>query len=102
MFREVIDPTALRPLMLDHYRWIIALEKEGLVFGSGPLFKADGSQGVGMTIFRAPDQVAAAAMAALDPFVSGGAASFTIERWQVNEGRITMSIDFSDQSFSFA
>ena len=101
MMRDIVDPSRLPALMLAHYRWIIALEKEGRVLGSGPLFAADGRQGVGMTIFRADDVDAAAAMAAGDPFVSGGAATFTMQRWQVNEGRITLSLDFSDQSFSF-
>ena len=59
MFRRVVAPERLQPVLLDHYRWIIALEKQGSVFASGPLF------------------------------------------WQVNEGRLSVSVDFSDQTYRF-
>lgn len=97
MFREIRDPSRLRPVMLDHYRWIIGLEKQGKVFASGPLTRKEGGPGVGMTIFRADDLAQAEAMAAADPFVTSGAAEFRIDRWQVNEGRLTLSFDLSDQ-----
>ncbi len=101
MFRTIIDRSRLGPVMLDHYRWIIGLEKQGLVFASGPLFKPDGSQGVGMTVFRVDSFEAADDLAKGDPFVTGGAAEFSIERWQINEGRVTVSIDYSDQTYRF-
>lgn len=97
MFREMLDPARMSAVMLDHYRWIIALEKEGKVFASGPLVRQDGGPGVGMTILRADGFAEAEALAAGDPFVTAGAMGFRIERWQVNEGRITLSFDLSDQ-----
>ena len=99
MFRTIVDPTKMPPAMLDHYRWIIDLEKRGLVFASGPLFAEEGMPGVGMTIFRVADRAAAEALAAADPFVAGGGATFEIKRWQINEGRVTIAIDFSDQTY---
>lgn len=99
MFRTVVDPTRMPPAMLAHYRWIIDLEKQGLVFASGPLFAEGGKPGVGMTIFRVVDQAEAEALAAGDPFVSGGGATFEIKRWQINEGRVTIAFDFSDQTY---
>ena len=101
MFRTIVDRTKVAPAMLDHYRWIIALEKEGKVFASGPLFAEENAPGVGMTIFRTDNRDDAAAMAADDPFVTAGAATFDIKRWQINEGRLTISVDFSDQSYRF-
>ncbi|MBI2724764.1 MAG: hypothetical protein HYX42_00800 [Polaromonas sp.] len=100
MFRKVIDRSKLAAVLLDHYHWIIALEKKGLVFASGPLFEADGSQGVGMTVFRASSEEEASALAAGDPFCALGAMTFTIQRWQLNEGRIQIHLDISDQTYS--
>lgn len=100
MFRRVVDPAKLKPAMLAHYRWIIGLEKQGVVFLSGPVFRQDGSPGVGMTVFRAADFAAAEALGAGDPFVSSGAATFNVERWQINEGRVTVAVDFSDQTYT--
>ena len=99
MFRRIVAPERLQAALLDHYRWIIDLEKQGAVFASGPLFAKDGKQGVGMTVFRAADIEAAEALAAGDPFCRCGAAEFEIERWQINEGRVTVSVDFSDQTY---
>ena len=97
MFREVRDPSRLRGVLLDHYRWIIGLEKQGKVFASGPLTRQEGGPGVGMTIFRAEGFAEAEALAAGDPFVTSGAVGFRIDKWQVNEGRVTLSFDLSDQ-----
>ena len=99
MFRTIVDSTRIQAAMLDHYRWIIDLEKQGLVFASGPLFAEEGRPGVGMTIFRVPDGAAADALAAGDPFVLSGGATFEIKRWQINEGRVTIAVDFSDQTY---
>ncbi len=99
MFRNVTDRRKLPGAMLAHYRWIIALEKAGKVFASGPLFQADGSPGVGMTVFRVDTLEEATALAVADPFCSSGAAGFEINRWQVNEGRICITVDLSDQTY---
>lgn len=101
MFRAIIDPTKAKYAALEHYRWIIGLEKEGLVFASGPLFADENAPGVGMTVFRVGDREVAARLAAADPFITSGAATFEIKRWQINEGRISVSIDFSDQTYRF-
>ena len=100
MFRKVKDPSLIENAMLEHYRWIIDLEKQNKVFASGPLFDESGKQGVGMTVFRTDDWDEAKTLAAGDPFVTCGAMEFSMQRWQVNEGRVNISIDFSDQSFS--
>lgn len=101
MFRRIVAPEKLKGVTLEHYRWIIDLEKQGLVFASGPVFGADGSPGVGMTVFRVDDFETAERLALSDPFCTCGAAEFEIKRWQINEGRVTVAIDFSDQSYRF-
>lgn len=100
MRRRMVAPEKLLAAMLDHYRWIIDLEKRGLVFASGPVFERDDRPGVGMTVFKVENFEEAEELAAGDPFCICGAAEFEIARWQVNEGRISVTIDFSDQSFS--
>ena len=100
MFRNIVDRSKLQDVLLAHYRWIIGLEKAGHVFASGPLFAAEGGPGVGMTVLRAESFEAAAELASGDAFVTSGAATFEIKRWQLNEGRMTVQIDLSDQSIS--
>ena len=54
-----------------------------------------------MTVFRAASATEASDLAASDPFCEAGAASFEIKRWQLNEGRVSIHIDLSDQTYSF-
>jgi uncharacterized protein YciI len=99
MTRSMRDPSKIKPVLLDHYQWMIQMEKDDLVFASGPLFAQDGSQGVGMTVWRVESFEEADRLAAQDPFVSNGGVDYEIQRWQINEGRVNVSVDFSDQSF---
>jgi hypothetical protein len=39
-------------------------------------------------------------LAAEDPFCASGAMEFSLKRWQINEGRINIAVDFSDSTFS--
>jgi uncharacterized protein len=96
MQRQIVAPEKLKAVMLAHYRWIIGLEQQGHVFASGPLTPEGGGPGVGMTVFRCGSFAAARGLAEGDPFVTCGAATFSLSEWQVNEGRMTLTVDFSD------
>lgn len=93
--REELDK-----LLEAHLRHQIQLEKEGILFGAGPLSQPDGSPtGTGMIIIRAGTEAEARAIADRDPFHSSGLRTYTLQQWSMNEGRITVSLDFSDQSY---
>ncbi len=96
MQRKMVAPEKIKPVLLAHYQWIIALEKQNKVLASGPLTPETGGPGVGMTIFKCDSFDDAQALASGDPFVTAGAAEFTLALWQINEGRMTLTIDFSD------
>jgi uncharacterized protein YciI len=56
-----------------HLEYMIGLEKQGVLFASGPLAEADGTmRGDGLTILRAANAEAARAIAQGDPFVVHG------------------------------
>jgi uncharacterized protein len=96
MQRQMVAPEKIKPNMLAHYQWIIGLEKDNKVFASGPMAPEGGGPGVGLTVFRCESFDQARELASSDPFVSGGAAKFTLAQWQINEGRMSLAIDFSD------
>jgi hypothetical protein len=84
-----------------HLDYMIANEKKGIVFASGPLSEADGSQrGRGLTVLRASSAEEARAIAAQDPFVVNGVRAFEIREWTVMEGSFGVTVNFSDQSMS--
>lgn len=84
MFRNIVDRSKLPGAAPAHARWIATLQNSGRIFVSGPTFAADGGPGVGITVFRAADFDEATALAASDPFVQSGVATFEIKRWQLN------------------
>jgi uncharacterized protein YciI len=86
-----------------HLEYMITNEKKGIVFASGPLSEADGSQsGRGLTVLRAASSDEARAIAAQDPFFINGVRSFEVREWTVMEGSFGVTVNFSDQSMKIA
>ena len=90
----------LRPYLAEHLGYMIALERAGKLFASGPF--GDGTKGDGMTIIRAADAEEARAVALRDPFVVNGIRTFKIEAWTVMEGSLNVTVNFSDRSATIA
>ena len=73
------------------------LERKGIMFGAGP-FWADNEvdwNGEGMVVIRAGSLAEAREIAAQDPMHSSGARSFKVRPWLLNEGTLTVKIDYS-------
>lgn len=86
----------LKPYLADHLAYMIALEREGKLFASGPF--GDGTKGDGMTIVRAASEEEARDIALRDPFVANGIRTFKIQAWTVMEGSLGVTVNFSDRS----
>jgi hypothetical protein len=98
--KAVAGPDELANELEAHLEHQIRLEKDGIMFGAGPLSHPDGSPtGTGMIIIRAQSEAEARAIADEDPFHAKGLRTYTLQQWSLNEGRITVTIDYSDQSY---
>ena len=97
MHRRPLEPQRKAEVMLEHFQWIVELEKRGQIVFSGALFDREGVQGEGLTLLRARDWDEAERLAETDPFVMAGAVSFSIDRWVIGGGSLTVSISLSDQ-----
>lgn len=102
LYAVFTKPTnGLGPVMANvepHLKFQVELEKKGIMFGAGPFF-ADNEQdwnGEGMVIIRADSLAHAKEIAGSDPMHKSGARSFTVRPWLMNEGTITVKINFSD------
>jgi uncharacterized protein YciI len=85
------------PHIPDHLRHLVAMEKSGVLVASGPFLEA-GQIGLrSMMIIRAKDLAEARQTAEKETLHKLGLRRFTIEEWQLNQGRISVQIDFSDQ-----
>ena len=92
-------PEQLKPHLAAHLEYMIALEKQGVVFASGPFSGADGNPGrIGMTILRAANAAEARKFAEADPFYIAGLRTFDVHEWTVMEGTVAIRVNFSDQT----
>lgn len=83
----------------QHLKFQIQLEKDGIMLGAGPFFAENESDwlGEGMVIIRADSLAHAKQIASKDPMHASGARSFEVRPWLLNEGSVTVKINFSSQ-----
>jgi uncharacterized protein len=92
------SPDRIRDVLPLHLEYMIDLERQGLVFASGPLASEEGMRGDGMTILRTTSAEETRRIAAADPFVAQGLRTFEVREWTVMEGSLALKVNFSDQS----
>jgi uncharacterized protein YciI len=97
--KAVAPGPRLKEVLSDHLRYMIDLEKKGLVFASGPLTEEGGEpRGEGLTILRAANAAEARMIAEADPFYREGLRTFEVRAWTVMEGSLELKVNLSDQS----
>jgi len=90
-------------LLPQHLEYMIGLEKQGLLFASGPLSAPGGAPaGDGLTILRAASADEARKIASTDPFVVNKLRTFEVREWTVMEGSLGVKVNFSDQTLEIA
>ncbi|MEM9581332.1 MAG: YciI family protein [Pseudomonadota bacterium] len=96
----VQTPEVLKTNLPAHLAYQAKLEAEGTLVFAGPLSDETGMQmeGMGMIIYRAPSIDTARALADADPMHSSGARRYTLRKWMVNEGSLTVTVGLSGQS----
>jgi uncharacterized protein len=96
-------PDQIAALLPQHLEYMIGLEKQGLLFASGPLSASPGAPaGDGLTILRAANADEARTIASTDPFVVNKLRTFEVREWTVMEGSLGVKINFSDQTLEIA
>ena len=100
MIRSPKDLDRLEASLTDHLRWMITAEGRGQIFASGPFTGAGKRPGElgGMTIIRASSLAEAESIALQDPFIENGAFSYDIREWTLVEGRVSITVNFSNSA----
>lgn len=93
-------PEDVRASLPDHLAYQGKLEVEGKLFLAGPQSDESGElmEGIGLVIYRAGSFEEAHALAEADPMHMSGARRFTLRRWLVNEGSMSISLKLSGQT----
>jgi uncharacterized protein YciI len=96
--RPVRSPEIAKRLP-DHLAHQVELERRGILFAAGPLYPRDSNMPeAGMFVLRASSFEEAEAIANTDPLHAAGLRTFTLQKWRVNEGSITLTVNYSDQT----
>jgi len=96
--RPVRSPEIAKRLA-DHLAHQVDLEKRGIMFAAGPLYPRDSNiPEAGMFVLRANSFEEAEEIAKSDPFHAAGLRTFTLQKWRINEGSFTVTVNLSDQS----
>jgi uncharacterized protein YciI len=98
--KPVAPPDEVKLHLKSHLEHQISLEKKGIMFGAGPAsIPGAATPSFGLIIIRADDLATARRIADSDPMHSSGVRTYEIFSWSLNEGRIAITVDFSDQTF---
>ena len=91
------DGEAVRNTLPDHLAYQRSLEEAGSLVFAGPLSDSSGEamEGVGLIVYRALSLAEARRLAEADPMHKAGARRFTLRRWLVNEGALTLKVGLS-------
>jgi uncharacterized protein YciI len=100
--KPAAPPAEMARHLKAHLEHQIRIEKAGIMYGAGPATKpGDAAPSFGLIIIRAKDEADARRIADADPMHAAGARTYELYAWSLNEGRIGIKLNFSDQSFSF-
>jgi uncharacterized protein YciI len=94
------DPDLLQRTLPDHLAYQKELESQGVLMFAGPLSDESGEnmEGMGMMIYRAPSFEAAQAVADDDPMHKAGARRYSLRRWMINEGNVSINVKLAAQT----
>lgn len=98
------DPDAVKANLPDHLAYQREQEERGALVLAGPTSDPTGTimVGAGMIIYRADSMESARSLAENDPMHASGARSFTLRKWLVNEGRLSINVGLSTGSVKLA
>ena len=93
-------PDEVKAALPEHLAYQAELEAAGQLAFAGPMSDESGEhmQGVGLIIYRADSLEAARELAENDPMHKSGARCFTLHRWMINEGSLSLSIGLSTKA----
>jgi uncharacterized protein YciI len=93
--RAIASAEAIRPFIVDHLRYMNALEPQGALFASGPFAQPGVVVGDGLSILNTSDEAEARRWMDEEPLIKRGLRTYDPRRWELREGRITVALSLS-------
>jgi uncharacterized protein len=99
---RVAPPAEVGMHLKAHLEYQISLEKQGVMYGAGPAsLPGESAPAFGLIIIRAKTFEEAKSIADNDPMTIAGVRTYKLYQWSLNEGRISITLDFSDRTYQF-
>ncbi len=96
---EPLGGPGMADKLQEHIMGQIDLERRNILFGAGPLQDEDKDKPTrGMFIIRAASFEDARAILDQDAFHKAGLRTYKLYRWNLNEGSISLTVNYSDQT----
>jgi uncharacterized protein YciI len=92
-----VPPNKLATLLPDHFEFMTALARQGVLFAAGPIMHENGAPtGNGMALFNTASAAEARSFAEKDPFYLHGLRDFDVKEWIFMEGSMTVTLNFAE------
>jgi uncharacterized protein len=99
LITEPLHTPEIAAKLHEHIQGQIELERDGIMFGAGPLQDEGKDKPTrGMWIIRAKSFEDAHAIVDRDIFHKSGLRTYKLYKWQMNEGSMTFTVNYSDQT----
>ncbi len=96
---EPLSGPGIAERLHEHILGQIDLERRGILFGAGPVQEEDQDRPTrGMIIVRASSFEEARSILDRDVFHRLGLRTYKLRRWSLNEGSITLTVNYSNQT----
>lgn len=96
-------PEEVKANLADHLSYQRSLEEAGVLAFAGPLSDLTGElmQGAGLIIYRSNSMEEAKKIADADPMHKAAARSYTLRKWLINEGSLSLNVGLSTGKVDF-
>ena len=84
-----------------HLRYMNGLEEKGVLWGSGPFVTPGRVVGDGLTIFNVALEAEVHHLMDEEPLTKLGLRSYSVRKWELREGRITVDLRLSQSRMGF-
>jgi uncharacterized protein len=95
-----VPSAAMEPHAPEHLRYMRALEETGSLWASGPFLMPGVTIGAGLTIFNVSDEAEVHRLMRAEPLTRLGMRTYEVHKWELREGRISVSLMCSRSSFT--
>ena len=98
-----VESPGTQRVLGEHVEFLRGLERAGTMFMGGPFRAGDYTwNGSGMIVVRARSLAEAQALAEQDPLGRAGLRTYEVRGWQLNEGRLVLTVDLDSNRVGLA